>query len=1176
MKLIKLLLQAFGPFSNKTLDFSTGPTDLHVIYGPNEAGKSSALRAMLDLRFGIPLRSQDDFVHATADLRIAGMFAMQSGERIGLVRRKGKGATLARLNVETEQPDPTLTIETRHERELTGGLERAEFEAMFGLTHARLREGGKVLLSGQGDLGSALFEASAGTSGIAALLEALEVDAKKLYSSHGRAQNALINEARRRLDEQRQAWREAQTKPTEWQALNRAHEATAAALTEVNQALETLRRRENELTELRTVEPLLREHDAAAALLASLATTPDLAENAREERLAALQALAHARHNLREAEGELERCTLALQTLVLEPLLLEHADAIERLVSGVAAAARHRIEVQQQHAVITKLETDLALAAARLAPGRDLRELLQAVPSAADRIALDDHLAQVSRLGDRLDHYRQRAEALEQACKSDQAESPLLADPSVRQQLTSAIRAAQSLGDVARQHTDLDRRLRELERSLEQALSDVGMASDQALRRAHPLLDAQIAQTRQELSELDEQIRKLRDQHDLLGHDLDGQRLRLRLLAAEGEVVTTETLRLARARRDEGWAAIRRAYIDRKQGMDQLALGFDTTKAAPDTFEAAVGEVDRQADLLRADAKRAASLEECSGRIVQMEARRAEIEQQITLLTARRGDNLAAWVQRLNNAGLPDLAPEPLREWQARRTDALQVAERVALLRTDRDRLREEAGAAASKILVALRTLGHVVGEGNVGDIQALPALIEQAVDWERKAVEADAAWSARSRAEHMQRAEREQLDRSIDEAETDLQRHRSALQGWHARLFLASGTVSDAFNVRLDELDSLARQASALSEAQQRKAQVQAFLDDLTAQTKAVATLLSESAPQVVEDFADRVRTRLAAARAADQERGTLLRDQRKAEAKRVSAASEQTAQEAVLTRLCAAAGVTTTDALPPCEAEALRKREVQKVLTQVRQQIAAASSRSEEELRRRLSGRDTVTIESEREQCRAEITLREREQASARRVEEQARLALNAIDSSDRAALAREAMESAAARYRAAIRPWARLKLARALLHEALNRFRERAQAPMITKASAYFALVTGGDYERLITDDAGEQPLLCALRAGGTRVTIDEMSEGTADQLYLALRLAALDVRRSAHPQMPLALDDVLITSDDRRAAHILRALARFAEGGQVMVFTHHRHLLELARKTIGEQSFVSHAL
>jgi uncharacterized protein YhaN len=60
------------------------------------------------------------------------------------------------------------------------------------------------------------------------------------------------------------------------------------------------------------------------------------------------------------------------------------------------------------------------------------------------------------------------------------------------------------------------------------------------------------------------------------------------------------------------------------------------------------------------------------------------------------------------------------------------------------------------------------------------------------------------------------------------------------------------------------------------------------------------------------------------------------------------------------------------------------------------------------------------------------------------------------------------------------------------------------------------------------------------------------------------------------MPLVLDDALITSDDERAANILRALARFSEGGQVMVFTHHRHLIDVARATLGEDAFVSHTL
>ena len=108
-----------------------------------------------------------------------------------------------------------------------------------------------------------------------------------------------------------------------------------------------------------------------------------------------------------------------------------------------------------------------------------------------------------------------------------------------------------------------------------------------------------------------------------------------------------------------------------------------------------------------------------------------------------------------------------------------------------------------------------------------------------------------------------------------------------------------------------------------------------------------------------------------------------------------------------------------------------------------------------------------------------------------------------------------------------------------------------------------MTGGRYQRLVADEADDKPVLRAERADGVRIGVEAMSDGTADQLYLALRLAALDLRRASHPHMPLVLDDVLITSDDERAANVLRALARFAEGGQVMIFTHHRHLIDVAR-------------
>jgi exonuclease SbcC len=132
------------------------------------------------------------------------------------------------------------------------------------------------------------------------------------------------------------------------------------------------------------------------------------------------------------------------------------------------------------------------------------------------------------------------------------------------------------------------------------------------------------------------------------------------------------------------------------------------------------------------------------------------------------------------------------------------------------------------------------------------------------------------------------------------------------------------------------------------------------------------------------------------------------------------------------------------------------------------------------------------------------------------------------------------------------------------------------MVAAASTYFSLMTGGRYVRLEADEEGETPVLRAVQADGAKKGIEAMSDGTSDQLYLALRLAALDLRRASHPHMPLVLDDLLITSDDERAANVLRALARFAEGGQVMIFTHHRHLIDVTRAALGDQALAVHSL
>ncbi len=74
---------------------------------------------------------------------------------------------------------------------------------------------------------------------------------------------------------------------------------------------------------------------------------------------------------------------------------------------------------------------------------------------------------------------------------------------------------------------------------------------------------------------------------------------------------------------------------------------------------------------------------------------------------------------------------------------------------------------------------------------------------------------------------------------------------------------------------------------------------------------------------------------------------------------------------------------------------------------------------------------------------------------------------------------------------------------------------------------------------------------------------MSDGTRDQLYLALRLAAIEHHVETVSPCPVILDDILINADNARASAALRVLRNLASRTQVLFFTHHRHLEELGR-------------
>ena len=162
--------------------------------------------------------------------------------------------------------------------------------------------------------------------------------------------------------------------------------------------------------------------------------------------------------------------------------------------------------------------------------------------------------------------------------------------------------------------------------------------------------------------------------------------------------------------------------------------------------------------------------------------------------------------------------------------------------------------------------------------------------------------------------------------------------------------------------------------------------------------------------------------------------------------------------------------------------------------------------------------------------------------------------------------------------VEEYARLRLASAVLNRTIERYREKNQGPVLERASRLFAKLTVGSFAGLRADynEQGEPVLVGVRAAGGKPVGVGAMSDGTADQLYLALRLASLETYLDEKEPVPFIVDDILIKFDNERSAATLEALAELSRRTQVIFFTHHEHLLELAQRRLAPGDFFVHRL
>ena len=216
MRIQRLDLLRYGRFTATHLALPASDSDIHIVFGPNEAGKSTALSAIEDLLFGIPGNSRYNFLHDYGSMRV-GAVLENGGKTLEVRRRKGNKDTLLNAN---EVP---LSGGTGALAPFLAGADQAFFTRMFSLDHERLRRGGREILEAKDEVGQMLFSAGAGLSGLSERLKALNVEAEILWASR-RAAHRKYYQALDRLNNAEKALRDHTVTASKWQELKRAYD----------------------------------------------------------------------------------------------------------------------------------------------------------------------------------------------------------------------------------------------------------------------------------------------------------------------------------------------------------------------------------------------------------------------------------------------------------------------------------------------------------------------------------------------------------------------------------------------------------------------------------------------------------------------------------------------------------------------------------------------------------------------------------------------------------------------------------------------------------------------------------------------------------------------------------------------------------------------------------------
>ena len=1151
MRILTLHLERYGPFTGRTLTFRPD-AKLHIVYGPNEAGKSCSLAAVTDLFFGIERQTPYDFLHDGKELRIGATIAARDGTRLSFRRRKGNKNTLIDADDRPLGDDVLLPF--------LGSLSRDVFCRAFGLNTPGLRLGAEEMLNSKGDVGASLFAAASGLRGLTELRRNLDDEADGIFAPRA-SKDRRFYQALNRYEEARKAIRERELRAGEWKDLNEAIDAATKRLDEINEERSAKTTEYARLSRLKRVLPLIRLIDQDLGRIAALGTLPDVPSGFAEGLRATLDAVKEAEATQKRACDDEARATRDHASITVDNSITAEAGNVLTLFSEIGAYANDRRDSPRIQAEADDYRGRLAEITARLGltdvatvekdrPTDPEQTLVRNLINEGRKVATD-----LSRHTDALANERAALAKMEK----QNSERGRINDPRPLREKLAALNPVLKQLD---KRLGIEESIHAEERQLKEAALRINPAIIDLDALAHISLPGPetISRFRRDLDKLAEEIARATERAADSEEASTVIEARLRDLDSGRPVPTADAILSKRQQRDEDWRRLRSTLFGEKEGLTGGAL-----RQTVADFERHRSEADRLADDAAGDAERVAAHNADTVLLEDERRKTKSIKEQLLDAEARRDQMTEAWIAIWAPAGFPPLSPSEMTAWLVGANGLLARREKLNLL-------RDSLATIDTEIQGIEPALAALAKEVTLPEIQGLNAGLLAARIEDRLDAIAE-TWEGARDLDTRIRDTQARID-DLATAQTEAETRRD---NWLERWALALPPIGLSPTATPDEAEAALGAwkdvPANIRERDSRTRRVAGMQRDMAKFEERAKKLVDRLAPDLAtlppDAAVKALNERLSHAKTAEARKAEAKK--RLDEATRNREIADVASADAASDLEGLAAQLPNGTDLPEFLSRIGERDRLLSTLAERRVQlIAQADGHNEDSLRAELATFDPDQAEAilkvlSGDDERLDQESREVFAAKDRRLRERSQW-----EQGVGAEVALQQRRSAEAELAMAAREWAVLKLGALLIGRVVDDRRSSHHDPLIARASALFSMLTGNAFSNLGQDyDEQDAPCLVGQRKSGDTVSVTGMSDGTRDQLYVALRLAYLEDYASRHEPAPFIGDDIFTTFDDDRTAHGLKSLAAIGERVQSILFTHHTHVVEIARTRMGPE-------